>query len=224
MASLFQGTPQTAFSTTKSTTETPEWMQKAIYDQVGWATNVANTPYQPYSLPTVAELSKNQQDAYKQVANMQGAWKGDMNYASSGMKDFSTKGTAGDLQTAQGQYLRQGLVDQNLNAGQGYFNQAGKMDAIGAASPLLNRAASMDIVGASQPYLSQAGQQNIMGAASPYMQQSSQTTAEALSDRALNAANPYLTAAAQSAASGIGQYTSPYQQSVLDVIAKQGCS
>jgi len=206
MGSLFQGSPQTATSYTTSSTETPKWMQDAIYNQIQVATNIANTPYQPYSLPTVAELSKNQQDAYKQVANMQGAYKPDMDYASAGMKDFSTKGTADALRTAQNQYLRQGLVDQNLNAGQGYFNQAGKMD----------------IVGAAQPYLSQAGQQDIMGAASPYMQQSSQTTAEALSDRALSAANPYLTAAAQSAASGIGQYTSPYQQSVLDVIAKQG--
>jgi len=206
MGSLFQGSPQTATSYTTSSTETPKWMQDAIYNQIQVATNVANTPYQPYSLPTVAELSKNQQDAYKQVANMQGAYKPDMDYASAGMKDFSTKGTADALRTAQNQYLRQDLVGKNLDAGQNYFNKAGQMD----------------IVGAAQPYLSQAGQQDIMGAASPYMQQSSQTTAEALSDRALSAANPYLTAASQSAASGIGQYTSPYQQSVLDVIAKQG--
>ena len=206
MGSLFQGSPQQASSYTTSSTETPKWMQDAIYNQIQVATNVANTPYQPYSLPTVAELSPLQQQAYKQVQDQQGAWKGDMNYASSGMKGFSTKGTADELKTAQNQYLRQGLVDQNLNAGQGYFNKAGQMD----------------IVGAAQPYLSQAGQQNIMGAANPYLQQSSQTTAEALSDKALSAANPYLQAAAKSGASGIGQYTSPYQQGVMDVIAKQG--
>ena len=206
MASLFQGSPQTATSYTTSSTETPKWMQDAIYNQVQWSTNVANTPYQPYSLPTVAELSPLQQQAYKQVQNQQGAGTADMNFASSGMKGFATKGTADELKAAQNQYLRQGLVDQNLNAGQGYFNQAGKMD----------------IVGAAQPYLNQAGQQNIMGAANPYLQQSSQTTAEALSDKALNAANPYLQAASQSAASGISQYNSPYQQGVMDVIAKQG--
>ena len=206
MASLFQGSPQTATSYTTSSTETPKWMQDAIYNQVQWSTNVANTPYQPYSLPTVAELSPLQQQAYKQVQNQQGAGTADMNFASSGMKGFATKGTADELKAAQNQYLRQGLVDQNLNAGQGYFNQAGKMD----------------IVGAAQPYLNQAGQQNIMGAANPYLQQSSQTTAEALSDKAMNAANPYLQAASQSAASGISQYNSPYQQGVMDVIAKQG--
>ena len=206
MGSLFQGSPQTATSYTTSSTETPKWMQDAIYNQIQVATNIANTPYQPYSLPTVAELSPLQQQAYKQVQDQQGAWKGDMNYASSGMKDFSTKGTADALKAEQGKYLRQDLVGKNLDAGQNYFNKAGQMD----------------IVGAAQPYLSQAGQQNIMGAASPYLQQSSQTTAEALSDKALSAANPYLQAAAKSGASGIGQYTSPYQQGVMDVIAKQG--
>lgn len=74
MASLFQGAPQTATSYTTSSTETPKWMQDAIYNQVQWATNVANTPYQPYALPTVAELSPLQQQAYSQVQSNQGAW------------------------------------------------------------------------------------------------------------------------------------------------------
>jgi hypothetical protein len=181
-------------------------MQDAIYNQIQVAQNIANAPYQPYDMPTVAELSPLQQQAYKQVQGNQGFYQGDLDKAQSGMYEFGSKGTADALKQAQSQYLRQDLVGKNLDAGQGYFNRAGQMD----------------IVGAAQPYLSQAGQQNIMGAASPYMQQSSQTTAEALSDRALSAANPYLQAAAKSAASGIGQYDSPYQQGVMDVIAKQG--
>jgi len=43
-----------------------------------------------------------------------------------------------------------------------------------------------------------------------------------LSDKALNAANPYLRAASQSSAAGIDQYMNPYQQNVMDVIARQG--
>ena len=190
MASLFQGSPNTATSYTTSTTETPKWMQDAIYNQIQWATNVAQTPYQEYALDTVAPLSAMQQQAYQNVASDQNAWKPDMDYATSGMKGFSTKGTADDLKTAQNQYLRQGLVDQNLNAGQRYFNQA--------------------------------GQQNIMGAAQPYLTQAGATTAEALSDRALNAANPYLQAASQSSAANIDQYMNPYQQNAMDVIARQG--
>jgi hypothetical protein len=54
------------------------------------------------------------------------------------------------------------------------------------------------------------------------MQQAGATTAQALSERALQAANPYLQAASQTAASQVGQYMNPYQTGVMDVIAKQG--
>ena len=67
MGSLFQGTPQTATSYTTSNTETPKWLQDAIYNQIQMATNVANAPYQPYQGPTVAELSPLQQQAYQQA-------------------------------------------------------------------------------------------------------------------------------------------------------------
>jgi hypothetical protein len=139
------------------------------------------------------------------------------------MYGFSNKGTADALRNEQNQYLRQDLVGKNLDAGQNYFNKAGQMDIVGAAQPALSKAMGMDAVAAAQPYLSQAGTAagNIVGAAQPYMNQAGQTTAEALSDRALNAANPYLTAAAQSAAGGINQYMSPYQTGAMDVIAKQ---
>ena len=206
MASLFQGSPQTATSYTTSSTETPKWMQDAIYNQIQLAQNVANAPYQPYSLPTVAELSPLQQQAYQQVQANQGSWQPGMNFAQSGMQDFSSKGTADALRTAQGQVLRNDLINENLDAGRNYFSRAGQQD----------------IMGAAQPYLSQAGTLSSIGAAQPYLGQSAQTTAEALSDRALSAANPYLQAASQSSAQGINQYMSPYQQNVMDVMAKQG--
>lgn len=206
MGSLFQGSPQTATSYTTSSTETPKWMQDAIYNQIQVAQNIANKPYEAYSLPTVAELSPLQQQAYQNVQANQGFWQGDIDKAQSGMYGFSEKGTADQLGQQQGRYLRQDLVGKNLDAGQNYFNRAGQMDIVGAAQPLLNRAASQDIVGAAQPYLQQAGQ----------------TTAQSLAERALSAADPYLQASAQSAASKVGEYMSPYQQGVLDVIARQG--
>ena len=190
MGSLFQGSPQTATSYTTSSTETPTWMQDAIYNQIQVAQNIANRPFESYDLPTVAELSPLQQQAYQQVQDNQGNWQPGMNFAQSGMEGLSSKGTAGALGTAQNQYLRQNAVDQGLNAGQNYYNKAG----------------GMDIVAAAQPYMNQAGQ----------------TTAQALSDRALNAASPYLQSAAGSAAGGINQYMSPYQSGVMDVIARQG--
>lgn len=223
MGSLFQGSPQTASSYTTSSTETPKWMQDAIYNQIQWAQNIANKPYQSYDLPTLAELSPLQQKAYTNVEANQGFYQGDIDKAQSGMYDFGSKGTADALRTAQNQVLRNDLINKNLDAGQNYFSKAGGLDMVGAAQPALGKAMGMDAVGAAQPYLSQAGAAagNIYGAAQPYMTQAGSTTAQALSDRALSAANPYLTAAAQSSAQGVNQYMSPYQTGVMDVIAKQ---
>jgi hypothetical protein len=75
---------------------------------------------------------------------------------------------------------------------------------------------------AGQNYFNQAGGMNVVGAAQPFVNQAGTTTAEALSERAMAAANPFLQSAAQTSASQVGQYMSPFQQGVLDVIAKQG--
>lgn len=220
--SLFQGAPQKATSYTTSSSETPQWMQDAIYNQIQVAQNIANTPFQAYSLPRVAELSPLQQQAYQNVQANQGTWAPAMGKAQAGMEGFSTRGTADQLGQQQAQYLRQDLVGKNLDAGQQLFERAGGMDVIGAAQPYLQRAGSMDIVGAAQPYINRAGSMDIVGAAQPYISQAGQTTAQSLAERALTAASPYLQGAAQTSASQIGQYMSPYQQGVLDVIARQG--
>lgn len=206
MASLFQGDPQKATSYVTTTSESPKWMQDAIFNQIQVATNIANAPMAQYALPRVAELSPLQQQAYQKVKDNQGFYQADIDKAQSGMYDFSSKGTSDALGTAQNKYLRQDLVGSNLDAGQQLFGRAGQMDAVGAAQPYISRAAGMDITGAASPYMSQAGS----------------TTAQALADRALTAANPYLQAAAQSSAGRVGDYTSPYQEGVLDVIARQG--
>ena len=277
---LFDGTPQLATSYADSTSQTPKWMQDAIFNQIRLAQNESQKPYQEYAFETVAPLTAMQQQAYQNVATNQNAWRGGMDYATSGMQGLSTRGTDEALRTAQSQYLRPGLADQNLNKGQGYFDQASQYSMMGAANPYLGAASSAagNIVGAAQPYLNQAGAAagnimgaaqpylndagtsarnilgaaqpylneagtsarnimgsaqpyltqaassagNIMGAAQPYLTQAGTTTAEALSDKALNAANPYLRAASQSSAAGIDQYMNPYQQNVMDVLARQG--
>lgn len=238
MGSLFQGSPQTATSYTTSSTETPKWMQDAIYNQIQVAQNIANKPYEAYELPTVAELSPLQQQAYANVQKNQGFYQQDLDKAQSGMYEFGSKGTADQLGQQQAKYLRQDLVNTNLDKGQGYWDRAGKMDivaaaqpalskamgidAVAAAQPYLTRAGAQDIVGSAQPLLNRAASQDIVGAAQPYMQKAGQTTAQSLAERALSAADPYLRASTQSAASKVGEYMSPYQQGVLDVIARQG--
>lgn len=222
MASLFEGEPQKATTYVSKTDEYPKWLQDAIYNQIQLAQNLANRPFQSYDVPTVAELSPLQQQAYQQVQTNQGAWKGDMDFANQGMQGFASKGTADQLRGDQAQYLRQGDVATNLNAANELFGRAGGMDIVGAAQPALNRAGQMSAVGAAQPYLSGAAGINIQGAANPYLNQSQQATAQSLSERALSAANPYLQAAGQTSAANVGAYMSPYQQSVMDTIARQG--
>jgi len=237
MAGLFEGTPQTATSYVNTTSELPKWQQDALYNQIQLATNTANRPYSPYPGYRVAGLDPMQEQAYAQVQKNLGAYQPALDYASS-ISSYSNKGTADQFQKAQAPYLQPDLVSKDLNQGQQLFGQAAGMDIVGAAQPYLNRAGSMDIVGAAQPYLNRAGSMDIMGAAQPYLQgaasqnivgaaqpyinQAGAATAQSLAERALTAANPYLTAAGQTSASQVGQYMSPYQQGVLDVIAKQG--
>lgn len=284
--SLFQGAPQTATSYAQNTSETPKWMQDAIYNLIQTSTNIANRPYEAYKGERLAGFAPQQLAAYDLVNKNVGAYQPDMTFASTGMQGFSGKGTANQLQAGQAPYLRQDLVGSNLNAGQQlygqaaginipgaaqpYLGQAASQNITGAAQPYLNRAASQDIVGAAkfyfdqaasksglgaaqkyfdkafdldsvkaadpylqrasaldvigsaQPYLDRAGALDIVGAAQPLLNKAESTTAQSLAERALTAANPYLTAAGQTSASQVGQYMSPYQQGVLDVIAKQG--
>ena len=153
MGSLFQGSPQTATSYATSSTETPKWMQDAIYNQIQVAQNLANKPYQAYDMPTVAELSPLQQQAYKNVQANQGFYQGDIDKAQSGMYEFGSKGTASDLQTAQNKYLQNPATALGqLTTGQGYFDQAGKLDAVAAANVNLNKAAGLDITSVANPY------------------------------------------------------------------------
>jgi hypothetical protein len=157
MGSLFQGTPQTATSYATSSTETPKWMQDAIYNQIQVAQNIANTPYQAYDLPTVAELSPLQQRAYADVVANQGFWKETMGKAQAGMEGFSSKETADRLRADQANYLRQDLVNKGLDAGQNLFGQAGATTAESLSERAL-AAANPYLQAASQTAASQVGQ------------------------------------------------------------------
>ena len=159
MASLFTGTPQTATDYTTSSADTPKWLQDAIYNQVQMANTVASTPYQAYNLPTVASLSPLQVQSNAQVASDQGAWNPAYNTAQTGMQGLSTARTAGDLTTAQSNYLQPNLAGQDLSAGQNYYNQASGMNVPSAANPYLNAAsqtATQNIGQYMNPYQSNA--------------------------------------------------------------------
>lgn len=207
MGSLFQGSPQTATSYATSSTETPKWMQDAIYNQIQIAQNLANKPYQSYDLPTVAELSPLQQQAYAKVQNNQGFYQADLDKSQTDMYAFGSKGTATDLGTAQGKYLQNPTtVSGQLTLGQGDFTKARGLDAVAAGNVNLNKAALLDIPTAGASYLTDANAQ----------------TAAGVAEKAYTKADPYLTAAGKGSYTDIDKYMSPYQTGVMDVIAKQG--
>jgi len=240
MGSLFTGTPQAATSYTTTTSESPKWMQDAIFNQLQWAQNIANKPYESFDLPSIAELSPLQQQAYTNIENQQGAYKADMDTATTGMTNLTKANTADALRAAQGDYLRKDLVGQNLDSGQDLFEQAANIDIIGSAQPLydeaatsargivsagkgyLDQAAGMSSADAANPYLQFGLGQSGMGAANPFLLKSQEATAAGLSDKALQASDPFVQSAAQTSVSDVSNYMNPYQTNVMDVIAQQG--
>lgn len=203
MGSLFQGDPQKATSYVTSTTETPKWLQDAIYNQIYQSTNVANTPFTPYTGTLVAAAKPQQTKAYEAVSENFGAFQPALNKAQQGAEALSTAPGA-------------------MAAASPYMQQAAGMSALGAAQPLMSQAVGTSGVGAAQPYLSQqaaalAGVDTSTGARtlSPYVQAS-------LEGSGLTAAAPYMQQAAQTSAQDIGQFFNPYTESVTNQIAKLG--
>jgi hypothetical protein len=122
MAGVFSGTPQTATSYTTSTTETPKWMQDAIYTQVQIASNLAAQPYQAYDAnKLVAGLQPQQLKAYENVSANQGAWQPTFNTAQQGTQNLTT--APGGMQASQ-PYLNQAVNTSGINAAQPYLQNA----------------------------------------------------------------------------------------------------
>ena len=106
MASLFQGTPQTATQTSTNTTATPNWLQDAIYNQVQMSQNVAATPFTPYGGQLTAGLSPLQQQAQQAATSSVGTWQKPYGEVMSGLQAAGEQG-AGGAAAAQ-PYLNQG--------------------------------------------------------------------------------------------------------------------
>ena len=235
---FFQGQPNKEVKlSTINQGQTPVWMQDAIYKQTQLAQNFAQTPWQEYQGPNVAELDPMQTQAYQNVNDNAGAWKQDLWNAQSGMYDQTSNGTAAGLKTAQNAYLRPNLVDKNLNAGQtdwanaanlnplsaasGALNKSLGMSASGAANQYLSNASGVDIANAGQNKLNQAANVDITGAVNPYFDSANQNLVTSSQERALQAADPYMQAASASGSTGVAGYMNPYQTSVMDALAQQ---
>lgn len=177
MASLFQGAPQKATSYVTSTTETPQWMQDAIYNQIYQATNVANTPFTPYTGTQVVGATPQQQQAWDAVSANQGAWKPAFQQAQTGLQALSA---APGGAAAASPYIQQALQTSGVSAAQPYLSQesaalAGIDTGAGARtlSPYVDQSLGSSGLSAAQPYLQAAGEStasNVQDFMSPYTQ------------------------------------------------------
>ena len=202
MATLFNGDPQSATSYSASSTETPKWMQDAIYNQVNWSQNIANRPFESYSLPTVAELSPMQQQAYTGISNAQGNYQANFDQAQTGIAAMAgippipaTNTSAASNQAANGQVRNDGLLTvmgQDGNTNQNLFGQNGNLSMSGTGQGSMGNTTGSVV--APTP---QAG-------------------------GALYAANPYLQQAGDTSVSNVNTYMNPYQTNVMDALAQQG--
>lgn len=118
MAGVFSGTPQTATSYTTSSTETPKWMQDAIYTQVQLASNLAAQPYQAYTGTLVAGQTPQQKQAYEQVGQNVGKWEQPYQQATAGTQALTT---APGAAAAAAPYLQNAGQTSVSNVGQ-YMN------------------------------------------------------------------------------------------------------
>ena len=202
MGSIFQGTPQSASTYSASSTETPKWMQDAIYNQVNWSQNIANKPFESYSLPTVAELSPMQQQAYTGISNAQGDYQTNFDQAQTGIAAMAgippmpaTNTSAASNQAATSQIRNDGLLTvmgQDGNTNQNLFGQNGNLSMSGTGQGSMGNTTGSVV--APTP---QAG-------------------------GALYAANPYLQQAGDTSVSNVSTYMNPYQTNVMDALAQQG--
>lgn len=155
------------------------------------ATNVANTPYQPYNGQVVPDLTQNQNQAFNQLSNLYGysdplyiaaaqftgqgatpinlsaGYTGQFNspYAQAGAANANS---AGQGLAAYGMNAGQGLAGYGVNAGQGigaYGTNAGQ-----------NIAGFAQNIGGQGPQLQQYNQHNLQPYLNPYTQNVIDTT------------------------------------------------
>lgn len=180
MASAFEGpaqnVPEGKYAT--SANEMPKFMQDAIYNQIQLAQNIAQTPYQEYNLPLVAEATPDQQQAWANIRASQGSWQPGMEYAQQGMAALAQgPGQAAAAQPyfqqvagMSGMQSAQPALQQqaNLLGGINYSAPTGTLDA--RQSQYLSPELSNYALQQAQDAYGLVGGIDIAGAASPYIQ------------------------------------------------------
>lgn len=233
MSSLFEGAVrQIPSSGTETSGQTPAWYQNLLYDQQMAARGVANTSYEPYALPTVADQTPDQIAAYQSVRQNIGAWQPSYDIA---MKGSQSLGGETPGVTSGAGYMQAAAGYNPMLAQQPYVNQASaelgnalRQNAFNVAAPGTYQAMGMSGLETANPYLTQ-GSALGMGAAQGTAHLASPSNAMAMGMSGLETAAPFLMQgsalglnAAQSSAPLAQSYMSPYNTQVTDQIAKLG--
>ena len=116
MASIFQGTPQTAPSYAATTTDVPKWLQDYTVDLFSQQRAVAGAAYQPYTLPRIAPTTAPTTAAYDLIQKNIGAYQPAMGGAIAGSQGLAGATSVGNINAYMNPYT-QNVTDQIARLG-----------------------------------------------------------------------------------------------------------
>ena len=125
-SSLFAGDPLKAPSYAATTSDVPQWLQDYTVDLFSQQRAVAGTPYQPYALPRISDVTAPTTAAQNLITSSSGAYQPAMQNAIAG-----TQGLAGQV--------------AGTTSGLSMLQQAAGMSGAGAAQPYLNAAGQSSV-------------------------------------------------------------------------------
>jgi hypothetical protein len=116
MASLFAGEPLQAPSYATTTTDVPKWLQDYTVDLFSQQRAVSGTPFQPYTLPRIADVTAPTTAAQNLITSSTGAYQPTLQNAISGTQGLAGATSVGNINAYMNPYT-QNVTDQIAKLG-----------------------------------------------------------------------------------------------------------
>jgi hypothetical protein len=116
MASLFAGEPLQAPSYAATTTDVPKWLQDYTVDLFSQQRAVSGTPYQPYALPRIADVTAPTTAAQNLITSSSGAYQPTVQNAIAGTQGLAGATSVGNINAYMNPYT-QNVTDQIAKLG-----------------------------------------------------------------------------------------------------------
>jgi hypothetical protein len=116
MASLFAGEPLQAPSYATTTTDVPKWLQDYTVDLFSQQRAVSGTPFQPYALPRIADVTAPTTAAQNLITSSSGAYQPTVQNAISGTQGLAGATSVGNINAYMNPYT-QNVTDQIAKLG-----------------------------------------------------------------------------------------------------------